>query len=252
MTSDVGRFHVEWQNVSYFVASHPGGGGGGGGQCFGRTDEVKQILNSQSGGLSSSQFVAILGPSGSGKSTMLNIILGKIKKNYLGDVGIVLDHPKGKVNVAFISQQDHLPDRITLREAMFVASRLKHPKQNDYFHRQNIARIIELMPLEKVLDTPLNKCSGGQRRWISIGLELLSYPNILVLDEPTTGLCSVATKQLVSFLRKLAKDKRHPMAIVATIHQPSLNVFLYFDRAYILTKRGECIFSDRPGMVYIF
>jgi len=71
-------------------------------------------------------------------------------------------------------------------------------------------------------------------------------PNILILDEPTSGLDSSACFQTVSVMQRLSKNDRHPIAVVATIHQPSARVFNLFDHIYVISYNGYCIYEGSP------
>ena len=83
---------------------------------------------------------------------------------------------------------------------------------------------------------------------ISIALELISKPNILILDEPTSGLDSSACFQTVSVMQQLTQQdqSKHPIAVVATIHQPSARVFNLFHHVYVISYDGQCIYQGSP------
>lgn len=86
-------------------------------------------------------------------------------------------------------------------------------------------------------------CSGGQQKRLSIALELIHSPTILILDEPTSGLDSVSCLQCVKLLRNLAHNPEAPMAIAASIHQPTARILQNFDRLYVLAVNGQCIYD---------
>lgn len=96
--------------------------------------------------------------------------------------------------------------------------------------------------LEQCADVRVANCSGGQKKRLSIALELISSPSILLLDEPTSGLDSVSSLQCISLLRKLSNSEE-PMIIATSIHQPTARILSMFDNLYILSHTGQCIYN---------
>ncbi|KAI2806146.1 ABC protein, sub ABCG [Blomia tropicalis] len=245
---DNDEFNIVLNDLSYFIVKRYGSKF----IPFSSTYQVKQVMNRQYGMFPSGNMTAILGPSGSGKSTLLRMLLGESEHIIMGNIGIVHKicnrNQKRKLKVACVRQEDHLPERLTLNESLLFASKLQNPQKNIKFHYDNCRRIIGLLSLEAIGNTMLMKCSGGQRRRVSIGLELLSYPDVLILDEPTTGLDSATCSKLVQLLQKLAHatDRRQSITIVATIHQPSATVLSYFDQLYVISSMGQRIFNGSP------
>lgn len=115
-------------------------------------------------------------------------------------------------------------------------------------HEANAIRVAELLGLTNCLDVKIKNISGGQKKRLSIARELMSKPDILVLDEPTTGLDSLTCYKTVQLLRDLAHLSPHPMAVVVTIHQPQTEVFNLFDKTYFLSCNGRVIFEDNPKL----
>ncbi|KAF7490470.1 ATP-binding cassette sub-family G member 1 [Sarcoptes scabiei] len=114
------------------------------------------------------------------------------------------------------------------------------------FHETLVNEVIKKLGLEVCADTFAGNCSGGQRKRISIGLEMISKPNFLILDEPTSGLDSSACYQTVSVMKNLTRDKQSPIGVISTIHQPSARVFNLFDHIYIISYNGYCIYEGSP------
>jgi ABC-type multidrug transport system ATPase subunit len=148
-----------------------------------------------------------------------------------------------KVKFAFIAQDDYLLGRLKIRESLFYASKLKNGSRVD--HEQVVEQVINRLRIQECANILPKRCSGGQKKRISIALELVSKPNILILDEPTSGLDTVSTWQLISTLNELTKQSE-PMAVVATIHQPSAKLFNLFNSVYIMSYDGQCIYQGSP------
>lgn len=163
--------------------------------------DFKNVLAKQSGTLSSGELVGILGPSGAGKSTLLKCLSGRMSKGTSGDVYVRNDSmnsgvPGKPASLAFLGQQDSLLNRLTVRESLTFASRVKHGSTcashapgargssatgQPSKHHKSVEIIIEQFNLGSCGDVMAIKCSGGQRRRLSIALELINVPSILVL-----------------------------------------------------------------------
>lgn len=119
-------------------------------------------------------------------------------------------------------------------------------------HQQNSLRVAKLLGLTSCLDVKIGKISGGQQKRLSIAREIMSNPDVLILDEPTTGLDSLSCLKTIRVLKDLALSPRlknaRPMAIVVVIHQPQREVFELFDKVYFISKGGNVIFDDKPQL----
>ena len=103
--------------------------------------------------------------------------------------------------------------------------------------------IIRKLGIESCQNVRAENCSGGQQKRLSIALELIASPTILMLDEPTSGLDSVSCLQCVRLLRDLAHNPEQPMAIAASIHQPTARILQNFDRLYVIAVNGQCLYD---------
>ncbi|MFT4177442.1 MAG: ATP-binding cassette domain-containing protein [Luteolibacter sp.] len=187
--------------------------------------------------LQSGDFVAVMGPSGSGKSTFLDVITG----SPITSGTIRADDFKGRI--ATVPQDDVLFETLSVEENLLHAARLRTRLSPE----EIAAKIDEILPLigleEKRhlragsdLDRTL---SGGQRRRLSIGLELMGNPRLLILDEPTSGLSGPDAASVVELLRGLA---RRGALVIATIHQPAPETFARFDKLIVLDRGGVLAF----------
>ncbi|KAJ1527012.1 hypothetical protein ONE63_008556 [Megalurothrips usitatus] len=221
---------VKFQDLSYTVS-------------LGFRKGQKKIIHDVNGRFCPSQLIAIMGPSGAGKSTLLDILSGYRITGVNGEVLVngrrrCLD--RFRRMSCYIQQDDRLHSLLTVRENMALAAELKLgraiPKAE---HQPIIDEILGTLGLLEHSVTRTGRLSGGQKKRLSIALELINNPLLMFLDEPTTGLDSSSTSQCVNLLKLLAMQGR---TIVCTIHQPSASLFDQFDHVYVLA-RGRCLYQ---------
>ncbi|KAI1300199.1 ATP-binding cassette sub-family G member 1 [Halotydeus destructor] len=138
-------------------------------------------------------------------------------------------------------------DNDGLFENLIFASKIHFRSMNLEEHTENVKLVLKQLDLEMTWETVTKNLSGGQLKRLAIGLEIISNPDILILDEPTTGLDSANAVICTNLLKKLATEKS--MAVLAIIHQPSNEVFLTFDRLYLLSNEGERLFFGSPNQL---
>lgn len=215
---------------------------------MGFREPIKHILRNTNGYFKSGDLTAIMGPSGAGKSTLLNILTGFERNNWTGRIEYVTEDSKQKWDqykkqACYIQQDDQLHPLFTTSEVMLLAANLKiGTSLNRKAKHMLIDDILESLDLAKAKNTRCDRLSGGQKKRLSIALELIDNPPVMFLDEPTTGLDSLSSFQCVSVLRSLARNGR---TIVCTIHQPSAAIFELFDHVYILAE-GRCMYQGAP------
>ena len=209
----------------------------------------KTILHGVSGSASPGQVLAIMGPSGSGKTSILDILSGRSAYDsgtITVDGELVTDRimKKMKKKVAYVKQSDLFFGHLTVRDQLTYTAFLRLPsiwsKQKKV---SEVHRIIKLLRLSKCADTPIERISGGEKKRVNIGSELLTDPSIVMLDEPTSGLDSTSAVALLHVLHSLAW--KGGKTIITSIHQPSSAVFFAFDKLMLLAD-GNVVYFGTP------
>jgi ABC-type multidrug transport system ATPase subunit/ABC-type multidrug transport system permease subunit len=214
--------------------------------------QLKEILHGVSASFPAGTLTAIIGGSGSGKTTMLNTMAERITSGRLSFRGTTTFNDMEGVNSvrsAYVMQQDVLLPTLTVRETLRYSADLRLPPPTTEEERRKVVEEVILeLGLKECADTRIGNhqhkgCSGGEKRRTSIGVQLLSNPSVLFLDEPTTGLDATSAFQLVRTLKMLAKKGR---TIVTTIHQPRSEIWGMFDELVILTQ-GSPVYSGHAN-----
>ncbi|XP_058097754.1 ABC transporter G family member 11-like isoform X1 [Magnolia sinica] len=158
------------------------------------------------------------------------------------------------LTLAYVTQDDNLIGTLTVRETISYSARLRLPDKMPWSEKQALVEstIIE-MGLQDCADTVIGNwhlrgISGGEKRRVSIALEILMRPRMLFLDEPTSGLDSASAFFVTQTLRGLSRDGR---TVIASIHQPSSEVFELFDRLYLLSG-GRTVYFGKASEAYEF
>jgi len=210
---------------------------------------IKTILNGVSGSAAPGEVLALMGPSGSGKTSILDVLAGRSAY----DAGtIILDHEvvtervmkRLKKKIAYVKQSDLFFGHLTVRDQLTYTAFLRLPSDWPKVRKlAEVNRIIHQLRLQKCADTPIFMVSGGEKKRVNIGSELLTDPSIVLLDEPTSGLDSTSAVALMQILHSLARE--HNKTIITSIHQPSSAVFFGFDKLMLLAD-GNVVYFGTP------
>jgi ABC-type multidrug transport system ATPase subunit len=209
----------------------------------------KTVLQGVSGSIKSGSLVAVMGPSGAGKTTLMNVMCGRahygtvsgeMKLNGMSDN--IIRHRK---KVGFVPQDDTVHDDLTVYENLKFAAALKLPKGTSVAQRERIVEdTMQLLQIDHIKHSIVGGVesrgiSGGQRKRVNIGLELVADPVVLFLDEPTSGLDSTSAEVVLSALQGMT---RAGMTVITVIHQPRYSIFERFDQV-ILMGNGQTVYS---------
>lgn len=198
------------------------------------------------------QLVGIMGGSGSGKSTMLGVLNGSVKPTF-GRVtinGIDVHDPVAKTAglIGHVPQDDVLLAELTVRENLAFNAKLSLGNHTEEEQRARVDEVLNQLGLWEIqhhkVGSVLEKViSGGQRKRLNIGLELLRRPTVLFLDEPTSGLSSRDSEQIMDILKELTYAGQ---LVFAVLHQPSSDLFKMLDRLFMLDAGGHPIYWGNP------
>ena len=213
--------------------------------------EEKDILKGISARIPKGNMTAIIGPSGSGKTTLMNYLSGRQNEsqmfrsycNYYINGAKIDNVNRFKNIIGYVLQDDIMETSLTPRQLFTFYSKLRGLSNI----KEKAKDIISLMSLDGCADTKVGDVfkrgiSGGERKRTNIGIELVSDPNLLFLDEPTTGLDSATA---LDVMRNLADLKSRGITIVSTIHAPSKDILELFDQVIILVD-GKLVFDGKP------
>jgi ABC-type multidrug transport system ATPase subunit len=200
------------------------------------------------------RMLAILGPSGAGKSSLLHALSGQIKdstklklygRRFMNGEAVSGD---SMLPSAFIEQDVEFFPHMTVRETLRFRVDLKLGSQLSKKARlEMVEDLMQQLGLTKVAETAVGNSkvrgiSGGERKRLSIAVEMISSPSLIMLDEPTSGLDSTAATALIDTLRELADQGK---TVIAVIHQPSQHVFNKFDDLLLVSEGKQVYFGER-------
>lgn len=185
-----------------------------------------------SGGL-----IAIMGPSGCGKSTLLKVLNGSLLPTtgnvLINGLDLIENYPYLKTQISYVPQDDIVHKELTVEQSLFYAGKMRLNGIADEKLLQRINKLLTQLKIEEVRHHQISQISGGQRKRVSIAIELLSDPAILFLDEPTSPLDPETIDEFLKILKELSKSNT---TIILVTHKPEdLN---YMDKVIFMAKGG--------------
>src|SRR6184192_3940140 len=198
------------------------------------------------------ELVCVMGASGSGKSTLLKVLAGQLQPTsgevILNGQSLYPNLDALKRYISYMPQEDAFDEHLTIGENLQFAAAIRSPhlSRRDRMRRLD-AKLIELGLGERrdavVGSADKKTLSGGERKRLNIGLDMIGTSDVYLFDEPTSGLSSKDSEHVIEIIRGMAHNK----IIVVTIHQPSSKLFQMFHKAILLDKGGRLVFFGTPS-----
>ncbi|XP_071688925.1 ABC transporter G family member 1-like [Rutidosis leptorrhynchoides] len=242
--------YLTWEDLGVTVSSS---------NWTAKNDESKSLLNGVTGYAKPGEIVAIMGPSGCGKSTLLDSLAGRLASNVRHTGRVLVNGRKQRLTfgtLAYMTQEPVLTWTLTVKETVYYSAELQLPKLMPKSEKKARAdKIIKDMGLRDTMNTRIGGwgikgISGGQKRRLSICVELLTHPKLLLLDEPTSGLDSAASYYVMNQIVKLTQ--LYGMTVLAAIHQPSSQIFGLFNNLCLLSLGKTVYFGPTPATNQFF
>lgn len=225
----------------------------------GKTMVEKEIIHGITGSVVPGEMLAMMGPSGSGKTTLLNLLGGrKSNPRHISGSTLYNNLPYSKnlkSRMGFVTQDDVLFPHLTVRETLTFSAVLRLPRKLKKHEKIERAEdVIAQLGLQRCADTIigtqfLRGVSGGERKRVCIGQEILIDPSLIFLDEPTSGLDSTTALRIIQLLKNIACEGR---TVVTTIHQPSSRAFHMFDKLLLLSEGHAVYYGKARGAISYF
>ncbi|MGH3470271.1 MAG: ATP-binding cassette domain-containing protein, partial [Thermocrispum sp.] len=211
-----------------------------------KVDNGKVILNNVTFGVPEKSLVAVIGPSGSGKSTLLKALTGYRPAN-IGDVlydnrNLYKQFAELRQRIGLVPQDDILHKELTVRTALRYAARLRFPGDVAEAERNHrIEEVLAELKLDIHATKKITSLSGGQRKRVSVALELLTKPSLIFLDEPTSGLDPGMDRDVMQLLRGLADDGRTVLVVTHSVAELAL-----CDKLLVMAPGGGVSYFGPP------
>ncbi|MDX2529367.1 FHA domain-containing protein [Streptomyces europaeiscabiei] len=209
-------------------------------------DGGKQILKDVSFGVPEKSLIAVIGPSGSGKSTLLKALTGYRPANQ-GDVlydnrNLYKQFAELRQRIGLVPQDDILHKELTVKKALKYAAKLRFPADTTAQERDaRIDEVLRELKLDIHKDKKITSLSGGQRKRVSVALELLTKPSLIFLDEPTSGLDPGMDRDVMQLLRGLADDGRTVLVVTHSVAELAI-----CDKLLVMAPGGSVAYFGPP------
>jgi ABC-type multidrug transport system ATPase subunit len=192
------------------------------------------------------EFVGLMGPSGCGKSTLMDALNGlrpaTSGKVFVNDLDLYLNFDSMRRSIGYVPQKDVLHEALTVERTLFYAAKMRLPQSSSKQSIQQVVNeVIETVGLNEQRNNPFKQLSGGQQKRLSLGIELITKPSFIFLDEPTSPLDPETTENMMLLFRRLADEGR---IVVMVTHK--FEKFQEMHHIVMLTKGGRLAFFGTP------
>eukprot|EP01137_Pigoraptor_chileana_P003259 Opistho-2@43188 len=240
---------LRFENLGYTLRQTTG--------VFKKTTTEKVLLSGVTGELLHGKVSGVFGPSGAGKTTFLNVLCGKLQRTsgslYInGEADEIFNYRKV---IGFVPQDDVMLRSLTVEEILVHSARTRLPRtetsQQMSTRIDSVLRTLGLSDIrhERIGDERIRGISGGQRKRVNIGMELVAGPALLFLDEPTSGLDSTSSEECMSAMRAIAAGG---INVVAVIHQPRMSIFSSIDTMLLLGRGGRTVYNGPAESAHLY
>ncbi|KAH0651174.1 hypothetical protein KY285_032103 [Solanum tuberosum] len=241
-TSNSDRYKIEARNLSYKLPPKYNEFKWIGKKLANNNKTSTYILRNVSCEAKPGEITAVVGPSGAGKTTLLDILAGNVGPSCVSGHVLVNDQPMKPANFrrisGYVTQDEALFPLLTVEETLMYSARFRL-RAGDDKAKDRVKKLLNELGLDHVAGLKVGRessrtISGGEKRRVAIGVELVHDPAVVFLDEPTSGLDSASAFHVMHLLKSMAKN--HGKTIVLTIHQPGFRILELFDKAVLLSN----------------
>lgn len=235
---------LSWHNLSIWTKPFPPS------HKKNDSDQPIQLIKNVSGISKSGELCAIMSPSGAGKTTLLAALNKRVKGLVQGEIllnGCPISRTVMSRISGYVAQQDFLIEELTVLEHLQFMAKLTMDRRTTWLElNKTITRVMENLGINHRRQVQISGLSGGQRKRLALAVQLLTEPQILFCDEPTTGLDSYSANNVVNLLKQLACESR---IVICAIHQPTSGVFEKFDTVSLLAHGGLLAYHGQVSNV---
>jgi ABC-type multidrug transport system ATPase subunit len=213
----------------------------------------KVLLENITFPLAERSMMAVIGPAGAGKSTLLNALTGK-RPATTGSVfydfrDLYENYDELRHRIGLVPQESVTHDQLTAKTALGYAAELRFPSDTGEDERnQRVGEVLDELSMTNHKDTRIDRLSGGQKKRVNIGLELLTRPTLLFLDEPTSPLDPHLKRDMFTQMRKMADPSTDKgQSVIVITHDVESKLIDQCDRLIVLQPGGKMAYFGPPG-----
>jgi ABC transport system ATP-binding/permease protein len=213
----------------------------------------KVLLDGITFPLAERSMMAVIGPAGAGKSTLLNALTGK-RPATTGSVfydfrDLYENYDELRQRIGLVPQESVTHDQLTAKTALGYQAELRFPPDAGEAERnQRVGEVLDELSMTRHADTRIDRLSGGQKKRVNIGMELLTRPSLLFLDEPTSPLDPHLKRDMFTQMRKMAdKTADKGQSVIVITHDVESKLIDQCDRLIVLQPGGKMAYFGPPS-----